>query len=97
MKTYLRDRMVRIITKRLGRRRIGSKNRVQLMGEYVSPATIYIDSRVQGFDLLDTLIHEMTHASFPDLREEVVDQFATQVAGGLSRYYKEHPICPPKR
>jgi hypothetical protein len=43
--------------------------------------TIRIDSRLCGTDLLDTLIHELVHARWPDLHEEAVLEFATLAAG----------------
>lgn len=36
-------------------------------------------------DELNTVIHEATHAFFPDLREEVVEQFGDDVANVLIR------------
>jgi hypothetical protein len=44
---------------------------------------IRIDPRVTGTDLLDTLIHELVHARWPDLHEEAVTEFATMAASVL--------------
>lgn len=46
---------------------------------------IRIDPRVTGTDLLDTLIHELCHARWPDLHEDAVTEFATMAAGVLDR------------
>jgi hypothetical protein len=37
---------------------------------------IRIDERLAGTDLLDTLLHELIHARWPDLAEESVAEFA---------------------
>jgi hypothetical protein len=37
---------------------------------------IRIDQRLTGTDLLDTLLHELIHARWPDLAEESVAEFA---------------------
>lgn len=39
--------------------------------------TIRIDERISGIELLDTLLHELVHARWPDLHEEAVIEFAT--------------------
>lgn len=41
---------------------------------------IRLDSRVTGTDLLDTILHELCHARWPDLHEEAVTEFATMAA-----------------
>ena len=41
---------------------------------------IWIGSHVRGKDLLDTIIHEVTHCAYPFLTEEAVLQFATELA-----------------
>lgn len=46
--------------------------------------TIRIDSRITGTDLLDTLLHELVHARWPDLHEEAVTEFATMAAAELN-------------
>lgn len=38
--------------------------------------TIRIDDRLTGTDYLDTLLHELIHARWPDLSEEAVVEFA---------------------
>ena len=45
--------------------------------------TIRICSTLRGLDLLDTLIHEVIHARWPDLSEEAVEEVATTLAGIL--------------
>lgn len=45
--------------------------------------TIRICSSLVGLDLLDTLIHEVIHARWPDLHEEAVEEVATTLAGIL--------------
>ena len=45
--------------------------------------TIRICSTLVGLDLLDTLIHEVIHARWPDLHEEAVEEVATTLAGIL--------------
>jgi len=45
--------------------------------------TIRICSTLRGLDLLDTLIHEVIHARWPDLAEEAVEEVATTLAGIL--------------
>jgi|694.fasta_scaffold75701_8 hypothetical protein len=42
---------------------------------------IRLCSSLSGLDLLDTLIHELTHARWPDLSEDAVEEFATTLAG----------------
>lgn len=45
--------------------------------------TIRICSTLRGLDLLDTLIHEVIHARWPDLHEEAVEEVASTLAGIL--------------
>ena len=45
---------------------------------------IKINQHIDGELLLDTLIHEMTHAAFPIIDEDCVEQFATDVARVLA-------------
>jgi len=42
--------------------------------------TIRVCSSLAGIDLLDTLIHEVIHARWPDLAEEAVEEVATTLA-----------------
>lgn len=42
--------------------------------------TIRLCSSLAGIDLLDTLIHEVIHARWPDLSEEAVEEVATTLA-----------------
>jgi hypothetical protein len=41
---------------------------------------IWIKSNQTGKVMLDTLIHELIHASFPDLKEEAVLETASDIA-----------------
>lgn len=52
---------------------------------YASGKTILIDSRLRGQELLEVLIHEMTHAANWHLDEEFVEQFGKDVARALWR------------
>jgi hypothetical protein len=45
--------------------------------------TISACSSLRGVDLMDTLIHELIHARWPDLAEEAVEEIATTLAGVL--------------
>lgn len=45
---------------------------------------IRIHESLRGRDLLDAVIHEMEHDSFPWLREEIIDASATNIADVLS-------------
>jgi hypothetical protein len=55
--------------------------RARLRGKYgdcdYATRTIRIDDRISGTELLDTLLHELVHARWPDLHEEAVIEFAT--------------------
>jgi hypothetical protein len=55
--------------------------RARLRGRYgdcdYATRTIRIDERISGTELLDTLLHELVHARWPDLHEEAVIEFAT--------------------
>jgi hypothetical protein len=42
--------------------------------------TIRIHETLTGRELMDTLIHELTHARWPDLQESAVAEFATLLA-----------------
>jgi hypothetical protein len=42
--------------------------------------TIRIDERISGIELLDTLIHELVHARWPDLHEQAVIEFSNIAA-----------------
>lgn len=44
---------------------------------------IRICSTLSGLDLMDTLIHEVLHARWPDLSEDAVEELATTLAGIL--------------
>lgn len=46
---------------------------------------IRIYDKLRGQVMLETIIHESTHAAFPDLREEWVEHFAADVARLLWR------------
>ncbi len=49
-----------------------------------SKRVIRVAANLRGASLADALIHEITHARFPDLSEETVDEFASTVAGILA-------------
>lgn len=43
--------------------------------------TIRIADKLHGVDLLDTLIHELIHARWPDLHEDAVAEFSETLSG----------------
>ncbi len=51
------------------------------------PATpypeIWIHTSLKAQEMLSVIIHELTHAYFPDLTEEVVDQFGNELGAIL--------------
>ena len=47
---------------------------------------VYVDETLDGVDLLDLLIHELTHARWPCLAEEEVTEFAEEVAPVLEAF-----------
>jgi hypothetical protein len=47
---------------------------------------IRVSSRLSGREFADTLIHELIHARWPDLSEEAVAEFASEIAGCLERF-----------
>ena len=49
-----------------------------------SKRLIRVAANLRGLQLADALIHEITHARFPDLAEESVEEFASTVAGILA-------------
>jgi hypothetical protein len=49
-----------------------------------SKRLIRVAANLRGLHLADALIHEITHARFPDLAEESVEEFASTVAGILA-------------
>jgi hypothetical protein len=62
--------------------------RARLRGRYgdcdYETRTIRIDERISGTELLDTLIHELVHARWPDLLESSVEEFATMATEVLN-------------
>lgn len=42
---------------------------------------VRVSSRLVGQDKLDVLLHELIHARWPDLNEESVCEFASELAG----------------
>jgi hypothetical protein len=46
-----------------------------------SKRTIRIADKLHGVDLLDTLIHELIHARWPDLHEDAVAEFSETLSG----------------
>jgi hypothetical protein len=47
--------------------------------DYSSFTVLRVDEAQVGREFIDTIIHEFAHEYFPDLAEEVVRQFATQL------------------
>lgn len=47
---------------------------------YSQPPKIEIDSRLEGLELLDTLIHEFTHHIQPYLDEDKVEQIGNEMS-----------------
>jgi hypothetical protein len=45
--------------------------------------TIKLRSGLHGVDLLDTILHELIHARWPDLSEDAVAEFSETVSGFL--------------
>lgn len=45
--------------------------------------TIKLRSGLVGLDLLDTILHELLHARWPDLSEDAVAEFSETVSGFL--------------
>lgn len=64
---------IRIKVKKLGRQKAAGL-------AFQSDRLIYLDSRLTGFELFDTAIHEIIHCQQPDLSEESVTAFATEMA-----------------
>ena len=46
---------------------------------------IVLDPRLEGVELLDTLIHELLHHALPDLDEAPVERTATFIANSIWR------------
>jgi hypothetical protein len=61
--------------------------RARLRGIYgdcdYATRTIRIHAGLRGVDLLDTLIHELIHARWPDLHEDAVIEFSETLSGVL--------------
>jgi hypothetical protein len=49
-----------------------------------SKRLIRVAANLRGLALADALVHEITHARFPDLAEDSVEEFASTVAGILA-------------
>ena len=73
--------------------------RAKLRGVYgdcdYATRTIRIHHTLTGTDFLDTLLHEMIHARWPDLHEDAVCEFAETLtavvdAEGFRRNDEEH-------
>lgn len=47
---------------------------------------IRVSKKLRGRDFADTIIHELIHARWPDLSEEAVAEFATEIACCLERF-----------
>ena len=61
--------------------------RAKLRGKYgdcdYAKRTIRIHQTLTGAELMDTLLHELIHARWPDLLESSVEEFASTLAGLL--------------
>lgn len=61
--------------------------RAKLRGRYgdcdYATRTIRIHHTLSGTELMDTLLHEMIHARWPDLLESSVEEFAATLTGVL--------------
>lgn len=53
--------------------------------------TIRVDQALHGQALADVLLHELTHARFPDLAEDAVDDFASTAAAILHAFGFRQP------
>lgn len=47
--------------------------------------TIRVSERLSGEDRMDVILHELIHARWPDLHEDAVCEFASELAGILTR------------
>jgi hypothetical protein len=65
-----------IVERKLGREKA--------FGQYFD-GVVEIDPRLDSFDYLDTLIHEMLHHHFPDASEAQVTEIATKMATQIWR------------
>lgn len=54
-----------------------------------SSQTIKLRSGLHGIDLLDTLIHEVIHARWPDLHEDCVADAAETLSGLIARDFPQ--------
>jgi hypothetical protein len=70
--------------------------RSKLRGKYgecdYNARTIRIHDTLTGTDLLDTLLHEVIHARWPDLLESSVEEFA----GTLTTVLDAEGFCRPE-
>lgn len=61
--------------------------RARLRGKYgdcdYGTKTIRIDDRLVATELMDTLLHELIHARWPDLLESSVEEFASTLTSVL--------------
>jgi hypothetical protein len=56
-----------------------------------STKTIRLRAGLVGVDLLDTILHELIHARWPDLHEDAVAEFSETVSGFLdAEGFKQH-------
>lgn len=53
--------------------------------------TIRIHHTLRGIELLDTLIHELIHARWPDLSEDAVEEFASTLAAIVDEHGFREP------
>ena len=80
--------------KKLGRERLRGYYDEEGDKETKGPV-IVIDPRLEGVELLDTLIHELLHHALPDLDEAPVERTATFIANSL--WNLSGNVLPKKR
>ena len=67
-----------------------SKNRKDAFGETnYTTKTVYIEPELEVFKLLEIVVHEVLHASGPNLDEHFVTQFAKDASRIYRRLLKE--------
>lgn len=55
---------------------------------------IRVDAALSAWDELETILHEMQHAAYPDLSEDSVTTIASQMRQALSKRF-EQPVRKP--
>jgi hypothetical protein len=67
-----------------------------------SQKELWIRRSLVGFELLESLIHEMLHAAFPDVTEAVIDEVAHDISTvlwelGYSADWDDEHVCRVKK